>query len=735
MDESQAAFMQAWKKLDADDERELIEMEKLLANFDKFAKIEKKETTEDKKASFLELDSFKGTVINFPLTGEDCQNIIDAVSSGEKIHYKFVLHILLSCVILFKKESDSHVKKVNIPKDGKLVVVGDLHGQLLDLLTIIKKFGLPSEKQTYIFNGDFVDRGAHCTEVLIILYSLKLAFPSYMFINRGNHEFENLNIRYGFEDEVHKKYDRHIFRLIQDTFKLLTLYTIINDKVLVLHGGLYQYHDVSLDELKSFKVPLESNKEKRSQTIIVQSLWSDPDDEEGYAPSDRGVGILFGHDVTSTFLKRNDLELVIRSHEMVDEGYEMKHNDQLITVFSASYYAGSAFNKGAVVVFNDKTGLKPDFFQYYASISKESNFQEETLNQLKERIFHHRSELFKEFAKLDPDHDSIITVDDWVKTLKTIIPVSVDWKIIQPYLTESFEGQIDYAQFLNRFVINVGNQVSSAFEHHIIQKMCVKLVENMGNLKEAFQSFDVNGDGRLSYSEFVNILKLYDLGLSEDQMLDFTASMDEDENGTIEFEEFENRFSVDFKLESTDEGLRKKLQDISKKLLQNIKEISKAFDEFDENGDGNIDFDEFVKSLEGLGFKYETEDLKSLFQIIDKDQSGSITIDEFQNSFSVVDEKSDIYTQNIIQKVCLAIYKGRHKLKHLFREMDLDGNNKIDVDEFTVGLDALGLTLEKPLTQQQIQIIFNAIDTDGSGEIDFDEFTNAFKLVDSGSKK
>jgi serine/threonine-protein phosphatase 5 len=51
-------------------------------------------------------------------------------------------------------------------------------------------------------------------------------------------------------------------------------------------------------------------------------LWSDPDEEEGYAPSDRGVGILFGHDVTKTFLKRNGLELIIRSHEMVDEGYE-----------------------------------------------------------------------------------------------------------------------------------------------------------------------------------------------------------------------------------------------------------------------------------------------------------------------------------------------------------------------------------------------------------------------------
>jgi hypothetical protein len=150
-----------------------------------------------------------------------------------------MLHILLSCVILFKKESETHVKRATIPKEGNLIVVGDLHGQILDLLTILNKFGLPSEKQIYIFNGDFVDRGAHCTEVLTILYALKLAFPTYMFINRGNHEFENLNIRYGFEDEVHGKYDRHIFRLIQDTFKLLTLFTIINEKVLGLFCWIF----------------------------------------------------------------------------------------------------------------------------------------------------------------------------------------------------------------------------------------------------------------------------------------------------------------------------------------------------------------------------------------------------------------------------------------------------------------------------------------------------------------
>jgi serine/threonine-protein phosphatase 5 len=51
-------------------------------------------------------------------------------------------------------------------------------------------------------------------------------------------------------------------------------------------------------------------------------LWSDPEDIEGLEESDRGMGIFFGSDVTENFLKVNNLQFLIRSHEMVDEGYE-----------------------------------------------------------------------------------------------------------------------------------------------------------------------------------------------------------------------------------------------------------------------------------------------------------------------------------------------------------------------------------------------------------------------------
>jgi hypothetical protein len=50
------------------------------------------------------------------------------------------------------------------------------------------------------------------------------------------------------------------------------------------------------------------------------------------------VGVAFGADVTKNFLQRNGLQLVVRSHEVKEEGYEVEHDGCCITIFSAPNY-------------------------------------------------------------------------------------------------------------------------------------------------------------------------------------------------------------------------------------------------------------------------------------------------------------------------------------------------------------------------------------------------------------
>jgi serine/threonine-protein phosphatase 5 len=54
-------------------------------------------------------------------------------------------------------------------------------------------------------------------------------------------------------------------------------------------------------------------------------LWSDPQFMAGRSPSKRGVGFSFGPDITENFLNKNGLSLVVRSHEVKQEGYVVEH--------------------------------------------------------------------------------------------------------------------------------------------------------------------------------------------------------------------------------------------------------------------------------------------------------------------------------------------------------------------------------------------------------------------------
>ena len=46
--------------------------------------------------------------------------------------------------------------------------------------------------------------------------------------------------------------------------------------------------------------------------------------------------------------------MIIRSHELVDNGYKYQFNNKLLTVFSAPNYAGRLDNIGSVLKINEK---------------------------------------------------------------------------------------------------------------------------------------------------------------------------------------------------------------------------------------------------------------------------------------------------------------------------------------------------------------------------------------------
>ena len=63
------------------------------------------------------------------------------------------------------------------PRPGQsVVVVGDVHGQLHDVIFLLRDAGFPSEERVFVFNGDYVDRGAWGLETLLLLLAWKVQF-------------------------------------------------------------------------------------------------------------------------------------------------------------------------------------------------------------------------------------------------------------------------------------------------------------------------------------------------------------------------------------------------------------------------------------------------------------------------------------------------------------------------------------------------------------------------------
>jgi len=70
-------------------------------------------------------------------------------------------------------------------------------------------------------------------------------------------------------------------------------------------------------------------------------------------PGDRHAHLYFGKDVVESFLRRHDLDLIVRAHQVVEDGYEFFAKRELVTVFSAPNYCGEFDNAGAMMTVDD----------------------------------------------------------------------------------------------------------------------------------------------------------------------------------------------------------------------------------------------------------------------------------------------------------------------------------------------------------------------------------------------
>ena len=250
--------------------------------------------------------------------------------------------------LIDKSQAIIREQKMLVELEAPLHVCGDIHGQYYDLLRIFEHCGYPGE-YNYLFLGDYVDRGKQSLETICLLLCYKIKYPDKVTLLRGNHESSVTNRIYGFYDECKRRYNVKLWKSFTELFNFLPVAALIDDKILCMHGGLSP-------DLKSINniTEIQRPTDIPDTGLLCDLLWSDPDKEvTEYDENDRGVSVIFGEKVVTDFNKKNDLDLIIRAHQVVDDGYEFFANRQLITIFSAPNYCGEFDNSAGIMIIDD----------------------------------------------------------------------------------------------------------------------------------------------------------------------------------------------------------------------------------------------------------------------------------------------------------------------------------------------------------------------------------------------
>ena len=268
--------------------------------------------------------------------GQFCTNV--------KLSEREIFTVIEKALLIFENEPSM------LELEPPLYICGDIHGQFYDLLRVFDILKYPP-KSRFLFLGDYVDRGKKSLECILLLLCLKIKYPTQIYLLRGNHESADVNRTYGFFDECKRKVSVKIYKKFCNLFNMLPITALVGEKILCMHGGLaYELKDIN--QLKLIKRPTEIPE----AGLLCDLVWSDPDDSllfDFKTNKERGISVCFSKKLVEDFTQKNDLDLICRAHQVVEEGFQFFANMKLITIFTAPNYMGEFDNNGGILEVNE----------------------------------------------------------------------------------------------------------------------------------------------------------------------------------------------------------------------------------------------------------------------------------------------------------------------------------------------------------------------------------------------
>jgi len=487
-----------------------------------------------------------------PITQEWIDQLIAQVKQERIISYNDAFQIA-------KRAARTLVTQANVvdyvvPSGCQVNVIGDVHGQLDDVLMVFREAGKPTHENRILFNGDFVDRGQYSCECMLILLAYRAAYPDYVLLNRGNHECTDMNSVDGFLKEVELKYTSNLYNFFNHVFACLPvahLITVGPQRIFVVHAGL-SFEDVSIADINAenrFMVQFQMN------SILQDLVWSDPYNGSGRVLSKRGAGCQFGADVCARFLIKNNVHLIIRSHECEDNGFALWFENRLYTIFSASDYCGDSGNYGAFCILSENPAPQIRVYMAKKQVLKYSDRQQRMRQMIMSKLLVRlATKIFdvEDMMNAYADKNGTISRIAWSYCLQNVLQVDAPYICIAHKLGVDLRQnrRINVAEWCAKFKPKQHRDAHTP-EEVLRSRVSALLFDNTSPFKSAletlFAHFDVNSDGSISLEEFnsglhslINLLKM---DVNEEYVAKLVQMVDTNSDGEVDYNEFFTAFA------------------------------------------------------------------------------------------------------------------------------------------------------------------------------------------------
>lgn len=151
----------------------------------------------------------------------------------------------------------------------------------------------------------------------------------------------------------------------------------------------------------------------------------------------------------------------------------------------------------------------------------------------------------------------------------------------------------------------------------------IKIITKYSEFKAAFDIFVTDSeDGTITTKELGKVMRMLGQAPNETELREMIEEVDEDDSGTIDFDEF---CIMMFRQLQADNEQENQVPE------RDEKELAEAFRLFDLNRDGYIDWDELKEALVGTGENVEKWEIDEMMHDGDKNQDGFLDYEEWVN--------------------------------------------------------------------------------------------------------